>query len=78
MDTPPVRRVDLAFERGAGAERDHRHAMGGADAHDLLHLGRVLRKHHRVRRLVGNPGERVAVLLAHRLRGDEAVAEFLL
>ncbi len=31
-------RVDLAFERGAGAERDHRHALGRAQPHDLLHL----------------------------------------
>ena len=72
-----VRRVDLALERRAGAERDHRHAMRGADPHDLLHVGDALRKHHRVRRLVGDPGQRVAVLLAHRLRGDEAVAECL-
>ena len=34
-----------------------------------------LRKHHRVRRLVLDPGQGVAVLLAHRLRGDEPVAE---
>ena len=47
----------------------------GADAHDLLHVLGGLRKHHRVRRLVGDPGERIAVLLAHRLRGDDAIAE---
>ncbi len=72
-----VRRVDLTLERRAGAERDHRHAMAGADPHDLLHVGDALREHHRIRRLVHDPGQRVAVLLAHRLRGDEAVAEFL-
>ena len=33
-----ARRVDMAFERGADAEGDDRHAMLGADAHDLLHL----------------------------------------
>ena len=33
-----ARRVDVPFERRAGAEGDHRHAMLGADAHDLLHL----------------------------------------
>ena len=68
-------RVDMTLERGAGPKRDHRHAMRRADAHDLLHVGRVLRKHHRVRRLVGDPGGGVAVLLAHRLRGDETIAE---
>ena len=29
------RRVDVALERGADAERDDRHAVGRADAHDL-------------------------------------------
>ncbi len=57
-----VRRVDVAFERGAGAERDDRHAMGRADAHDLLHVLGRLRKHHGVRRLVLDPGDGVAVL----------------
>ena len=56
-------------------KRDHRHALGRAQPHDLLHLFGGLRKDHRVRRLVGDPGERVAVLLAHRLRGDEPVAD---
>ncbi len=69
------RRVDVAFERGAGAERDDRHLVLRADAHGVLHVLGGLRKHHRVRRLVLDPGEGVAVLLAHRLRGDEAVAE---
>ena len=36
---------------------------------------RSLRKHHRVRRLVLDPGQGIAMLLAHRLRGDEPVAE---
>ena len=65
IDMPPTRRVDLAFERRAGAERDHRHAVCGADAHDLLHVVGRLREHHRVGRLVGEPGRGVAVLLAH-------------
>ncbi len=35
------RRVNVALERGAGAERDHRHMMSRADAYRLLHvLGR--------------------------------------
>ena len=69
------RRVDVAFERGADAERDHRHATIGADAHDLLHIAGALRKHHRVGRLVGHPGQRIAVLFANGLRGDDAIAE---
>ena len=46
----------------------------GAQAHDLLHVLGGLRKDHRVRRLVVDPGGGVAVLLAHRLRGDEPIA----
>ena len=69
------RRVDVALERGADAERYDRHTVRRADADDGLHVVGVLRKHHRVRRLVGDPGQRIAVLLAHRLRGDDAVAE---
>ena len=61
-----VRRVDLALERGAGAEGDHRNALCRADAHDLLHVFGGVRKHHRIGRLVGDPGQRIAVLLAHR------------
>jgi len=34
-----------------------------------------LRKHHRVGRFVDDPGEGVAVLLAHRKRRDQPVAE---
>ena len=61
-------RIDLAFERGAGAKRNHRHALGRAQPHDLLHFFGILREDHRVRRLIADPGERVAVLLADRLR----------
>src|ERR1700691_1143393 len=71
-----ARRVDLAFQRSSGAEADDRHALIRAQTHDLLHLFGRLRKHHRIRRLIGNPGERVAVLLAHRLRSDKPVADF--
>ena len=34
-----------------------------------------LREHHRVRRLIGNPGRGIAVLLAYGTRGNEAIAE---
>jgi hypothetical protein len=33
-----------------------------------------LREHHRIRRLIADPGEGVAVLLAHGLRGHQPVA----
>ena len=68
-------RVDLAFERGAGAERDHRHALGRTQPHDLLHFFGALRKDHRIRRLIADPGQRIAVLLADRLRGHQPVAD---
>ena len=69
-----ARRIDLAFQRGAGAEGDHRHAVPGAQPHDLLHLFGRLRKHDGVGRLIGDPGGGVAVLLAHRLRRHQPVA----
>ncbi|MET3238410.1 putative intracellular protease/amidase [Bradyrhizobium japonicum] len=68
-------RIDLALQRGAGAEGDHWHAVPGADAHHVLDVGGLLRHHHAVGRLVGNPCGGMAVLLADGLRGDEAVAE---
>ncbi len=69
------RRVDLPLQRGAGAERDHRDAMLGANPHHVLNIGGFLRHHHRVRRLRGQPGRGMGVLVAHRLRGDQPVAE---
>jgi hypothetical protein len=66
----------MAFERRAGAEGDHRDAPLGADTHDILHLAAGLRENHCVRRLVGDQGRGVGVLLAHGRRGHEPVAEF--
>ena len=73
-----ARRVDMAFERGAGAEGDDRHAMLGADPHDLLHLLGRLGEDHGVGRLRRDVGGGVRVLLADRLAGLEALAETLL
>ncbi len=73
----PIGRVDVAFKRGSGAEGNDRHPMRRANPDDVLHVLGGLRKHHRVRRLVRDPGRGVGVLFAHRLRGDEPVAEFL-
>jgi hypothetical protein len=44
-------RVDLALQRGTGAERDHGNAMFGTDPYHILDIGRFLRHHHRIRRL---------------------------
>ena len=72
-----VRRVDVALQRGAGAERDDGHAMGGGHPHDLAHLVLVLHPDHGVGRLVGDPGHGVGVLAADRLAGLQPVAEAL-
>ena len=69
------RRVDLALQRGAGAERDHGNAVLGANPHHVLNIGGLLRHHHRIRRLRRQPGRGMGVLVAHRLRGDQPVAE---
>ncbi len=69
------RRIDVAFERGAGAEGDDRHARLGAKLHRFDHLLRGLGEQHRVRRLRRDPGQRVGVLLAECRAGREAIAE---
>ena len=69
------RRVDLSLQRGAGAERDHGNAVFGANPHHILDVGGFLRHDHRVRRLRRQPGRGMRVLVAHRLRGDQPVAE---
>jgi hypothetical protein len=68
-------RVDLPLQRGAGAERDHGNAEMSADPHHILDVGGFLRHHHGVRRLRRQPGGGMGVLFAHRLRGDQPVAE---
>ncbi len=49
--------------------------MLGANPHHVLDVGGLLRHHDRVRRLRRQPGRGVRVLIAHRLRGDQPVAE---
>ena len=68
-------RVDMALERRADAERNDRRVVPGAELDEVDHVLLVLGEHHRVRRLVLEPGQRVAVRLADRLGGGEAVAE---
>ena len=70
-----ARRIDVAFERCPHSEGNYRHAIGRANADDLLHLFGALRIDHGVRRLVDDPGDGIAMLLAHRLRRHDAVAE---
>src|SRR5208337_3225600 len=70
-----VRRVEMALERGARAERDDGHAHLRAELHDAHNLVRGLRKSDGIRRLVFDPGQSVAVLLSQRLGLAEPVAE---
>ena len=65
----------MAFERGADAERDHRHARRRAGADDGCDLVVAVRKHHDVRqRRIGEPFA-VTVLLADRRVDHRTVAE---
>ena len=68
-------RVDMALERRADAERNDRRVVPGAELDEVDHVLFVFGEHHGVRRLVLEPGERVPMRLADRLRGGEAVAE---
>ena len=70
-----MRRVDMALERGAGAEGDQRHAMLAGDRNDRLDLGRTLRKDDAVGQLRRNIGGRVGMLRADGLAGLETIAE---
>ncbi len=70
-----VRRVDVALERGADAERHDRRVVLRAEFYEVDHVVARFSEHDRVRRLVLEPGEGMAVLPADRLRGGEAVAE---
>ena len=70
-----VRRVHLALQRGAGAERDDGHAILGAKPHDVLHLAGGLRIDDRVGQLRRVPGHGIRMLGAQRLRGRDTLAE---
>src|SRR5205814_8496108 len=56
-------RQDMALERGADAERNHRHAMAAADVDDIAHLFRALGEDHDVGKRVGEVGLVLAVVL---------------
>ncbi len=68
-------RVDVALERGTGAEGDDRDAVVGADADDVGDLLGAVGEGHGVGRLVRQPRRRVAVLFADRLPGLEPFAK---
>ena len=72
-----VRGVDVALQRGAGAERDDRHAMRARHPHHLDDLLLALHPDHGVGRLIGDPGDGVGVLAADRLAGLQPVREAL-
>ena len=72
------RRVDMALQRRTDAEGNDRHAMFGAEADDLGHLGGLGREKHRIGRLGVDPGGGVAVLVPNRLAGLAAFTEALL
>jgi hypothetical protein len=69
------RRIDVPFERGADAIGNDRDAVFGADPHDLLHFFSALRENDGVGRLVCDPGDGIAVLLAHGLRRHHTISE---
>jgi len=70
-----MRRVDMAFERRADAERNDRRVVPGAELGEVDDVIFVFGEDHGVRRLVLEPGQRVAMRLADRLGSGEAVAK---
>ena len=75
-DTPPVGRVDVALERRARPERNHRDAPVGAQADDLGDLlGRLRIGPRRREASFAAQVSVLAVLLAHRRRHREALGE---
>ena len=68
---------DMTFERGAGTERDHGHAVLRADLDDRRDLFGRLGKRHRLGRMGRVMGFAAAVLRAKGRSGREAVAQQL-
>ena len=73
----PMRRIHMPLKRGAGAKGDDRHAILRANAHDLLHLGRITRTKHRIGGLVGQPCGGMRMLVAQGLPGFDPFTEML-
>ena len=76
-DAAPQRR-DMTFQAGATAKRDNRYFVSCAYLDDLAHLSGRLREGDSVRRYTGMIGGILAMLLAHRCGGRQAVAEQLM
>src|SRR5262249_33714812 len=70
-----IRRVQMAFKRGARAECDNGHALCGTQLYDADHFLRAMRKGDGLRRLILDPGQRVTMLLAEGGRLAKAVSE---
>ena len=71
-------REQVAFERRADAERDHRHSMAVGELDDLRDLVRALAEDDHLGRRSVDRRLVAAVLLAHRERSRAAIAEELL
>ena len=70
------RRIYVALKRSSNPEWNDGHAIRRTQMpDDLLHLLGILWVNDGVGWLIGNPCEGVAVLLTHRLRRDNAIAE---
>jgi hypothetical protein len=71
-----LHRQQVAFERRAHTEGDHRHLVLTGQLHGIGHVLRAFGKHHGGRWRHGGEGRFVApVLLAHGQRGGAALAE---
>ena len=70
-----MRRVDMAFERRADAERNDRRVVPNAELDQIDHVIFIFGEDHGVRRLVLEPGQRMPMRLPNRLGSGEAVAE---
>ena len=68
----------MAFQAGTAAKRDNRHFVPRTYLDDLAHLRGRLRECDGGRRYTGMIGGILAMLLAHRCCGRQAVAEQLM
>jgi D-serine deaminase-like pyridoxal phosphate-dependent protein len=64
-EMPPLGALIWPFQRGAGAERDDRRAVPGAQLDDRLHLLGRFGEHHGVGQVGLVIGDVLAVLFAH-------------
>ena len=72
---PALECRDVALERRAGAEGDHRNPVPRRRADDLGHLLGGAGEGDRIRRMAGEIGHVLAVLLAYRGGGGDTLAK---